>query len=100
MSEEKKEQPKPAEQQEGKASEKKPEAKPKVEAKAEAKAEEKPKESKEGVEKKGKKVSRMALSEVEAGLKVVQEKMGGFQSNFAQHLLARKKILTESSKRP
>lgn len=57
---------------------------------AEEKKEEKPKEHHE---KKRKKISRMKLQEVETELKVLQEKMGGFQSNFAQHLLARKKEL-------
>lgn len=97
---EKEEQPKPTEPEE-KAAEQKPEAKPKaepkVEAKAETKTEEKPKENVS--EKKRIKVSRMTLQEVEKELKVVQEKMGGFQSHFAQDLLARKKVLTESSKR-
>jgi len=36
----------------------------------------------------------MMLSEVEAQLKVVEEKMGGFTSKYAQHLLRRKEILT------
>ena len=44
--------------------------------------------------KKQRKVTRMTLEEVEKKLKSVQEKMGGFHSNFAQHLLARKKELT------
>ena len=98
---EKEEQQKTAEGQE-KAPEKKPaEVKPKAEAKAEAKpeakAESKPAEG--APEKKGKKISRMTLQEVEAELKTVQEKMGGFQSHFAQDLLARKKVLAESPKR-
>ena len=41
----------------------------------------------------GKKISQMTLQEVEAGLKMAQEKMGGFQSDFARDLLARKKEL-------
>lgn len=49
-----------------------------------------------GQEKKGKKISRMTLAEVEAQLKIAKEKMGAFQSSFAQHLLARKKELTKS----
>ena len=94
---EKEEQQKPAEEQE-KAAEKKPEAKPKAEAKpAEAKAESKPAES--APKKKRRKISQMALQEIESELKVAQEKMGGFQSHFAQDLLARKKVLAESSKR-
>ena len=48
-------------------------------------------------EKKRRKISRMNLSEVEAKLKTVKEKMGDFQSNFARHLLARKSELIESS---
>lgn len=47
-------------------------------------------------EKKRKKISRMTLAEVEAELKIAKEKMGAFQSSFAQHLLARKKELTKS----
>ncbi len=94
---EKEEEQKPAEQQQEKAPEKKPEAKPEVEAKVEAKTEEKPKEG--ASKKKRVKVSRMTLPEVEKELKTVQEKMGGFQSHFAQDLLARKKVLAESSKR-
>jgi hypothetical protein len=41
----------------------------------------------------GKKISQMTLQEVEAELKIVKEKMGGFQSAHARHLLARKKEL-------
>ncbi|MBI4395355.1 MAG: hypothetical protein HY583_04050, partial [Candidatus Omnitrophica bacterium] len=44
--------------------------------------------------KKLKKVARMTLAEVETEIKSVKEKMGGFQSNFARHLLARKKELS------
>ena len=76
---------------EEKVSEKKIEEKPKTEAKAEHKE---TGASKETGKKKRKKISRMALPEVEAELKVLKEKMGGFQSAFAQHLLARKKVLT------
>lgn len=86
----------PPEKQESKAQA------PAPEKKAESKAEEKPKEQaekKEHAEKKGKKISRMTLPEVEAGLKGVKEKMGGFESNFAQHLLARKKDLTQPAAR-
>ena len=84
----------------------KPEVKPEesVKAKPEPPAAEKkakneapkPKAAEGAREKKGKKISRMKLSEVEQKLKVVQEKMGGFQSGFAHHLLARKKQLTQS----
>ncbi len=49
-------------------------------------------------ESKRKKISRMKLEEVEAEIKIVKEKMGGFQSSFAQHLLARKNQLAESAK--
>ena len=47
-------------------------------------------------EKKRKKISRMALTEVEAQLKSTKEKMGEFQSAFARHLLARKSELIEN----
>ena len=57
---------------------------------ASEKTSEKPKEH---LEKKTKKISRMTLVEVEKELRAVQEKMGGFDSRFAQHLLARKKEL-------
>ncbi len=101
MAEEKEEQQKPVEAEQEKAAEKKPEAKPKteekVEAKAEAKAESKPAEA--APEKKRRKISGMTLKEVEAELKITQEKMGGFQSHFAKDLLARKKVLAESPKR-
>ena len=81
--------------------------KPKAQAsekKAEPKAEEKPQEKtkekpEEHPEKKGKKISRMTLAEVDAELKGVQEKMGGFESNFARHLLARKKELSHPTAR-
>ncbi len=46
-------------------------------------------------EKKGKKISRMTLAEVEEEIKTVKEKMGGFQSAFARNLLARQKELKE-----
>ena len=58
--------------------------------KEKAEAAEKPKEPHA---KKRKKISRMSLAEVEAELKQAQEKMGGFGSDFARHLLARKKEL-------
>ena len=93
---EKEEQKEPAEEQK-KIAEKKSEATPKAEAKTEAKEEAKA-EAKpaEGIsKKKRRKISQMALQEVEAELKVVKEKMGGFQSHFAQDLLARKKELTK-----
>ena len=40
------------------------------------------------------KVNCLTLAEVEAQLKVVKEKMGGFQSRYAEELLLRKKELT------
>jgi len=101
MAEEKEEQQKPAEVQQEKAAEKNPEAKPKAEEKVEAKTEAKtePKPAESAPEKKRRKIAQMTLQEVEAELKITQEKMGGFQSHFAQDLLARKKALAESSKR-
>jgi hypothetical protein len=39
----------------------------------------------------------MTLTEIEAKLKDVEEKMGGFSSKYAQHLLQRKKILTSKN---
>ena len=56
---------------------------------------EKPKEEApaEGSKNRGKKVSQMTLQEVEAGLKMAQEKMGGFQSGFARNLLTRRDSL-------
>ena len=41
-----------------------------------------------------KKINRLTLDEVEKELKVVKEKMGGFGSHYADHLLLRKKELT------
>ncbi|OGW85284.1 MAG: hypothetical protein A3C35_04975 [Omnitrophica bacterium RIFCSPHIGHO2_02_FULL_46_11] len=97
---EEKEKPKaePSEKQESKAPASEKPAEPKAAAPAK---EEKPKaqEKPEPAEKKGKKISRMTLAEVEVELKGVQEKMGGFESNFAQHLLARKKELSQPTAR-
>ncbi len=45
---------------------------------------------------KRKKLSCLSLSEVEAALKSAQEKMGGFHSQYVQHLLLRKKALTSN----
>lgn len=42
------------------------------------------------------KVNCLTLAEVETELKVVKEKMGGFQSRYAEELLLRKKELTSS----
>ena len=76
--------------------EKKVQAKPASElAKEEKKSEAKPAEAPKGEGgEKLRKVSRMTLAEVETELKAVKEKMGGFQSSFARHLLARKSELT------
>ena len=65
------------------------------EKKEKAVAPEKPAEESKGGEKL-KKISGMTLAEVEAALKIAKEKMGGFQSQFARTLLARKKELTRS----
>lgn len=61
------------------------------------KAEEAPKEA-ASPEQKGKKISRMKLPEVESELKEVKEKMGGFYSSHARHLLARRKELARSGR--
>ncbi|MBI1977421.1 MAG: hypothetical protein HYS55_01560 [Candidatus Omnitrophica bacterium] len=71
----------------------------KAKEKPQEKSQEKPVESKPAEESKSKttkkrrKVSGMTLAEVESELKTVKEKMGAYQSAFAQHLLARKKEL-------
>jgi hypothetical protein len=44
--------------------------------------------------KKNKKIKRLSLAEIEAKLQEVQQQMGGLQSKYAQHLLARKAVLT------
>ncbi|MBI4367886.1 MAG: hypothetical protein HY588_00670 [Candidatus Omnitrophica bacterium] len=86
---------------EEKEQDKPPQDKPQEETKAPAKAEKQ--QEKEKPEpppaqapkaKQRKKVTRMTLEEIEKDLKSVQEKMGGFRSDFARHLLARKKELT------
>ena len=46
-------------------------------------------------EKKNKKINRMKLEEIEKHLKDLQEKGGGWNSLYAQHLLERKKELDE-----
>lgn len=43
---------------------------------------------------KRKKISQMTLAEVEKGIKLAQEKMGGLRSSFARALLARKQELS------
>ena len=48
-----------------------------------------------GTEKKHiRKVSAMSLKEIDAKLKEIEEKMGGFQSGYARQLLAKKAELT------
>jgi hypothetical protein len=46
-----------------------------------------------------KKINKMNLEEIEAQLQVVKEKMGGFDSLYAQHLLRRREILLAKSKK-
>ena len=41
------------------------------------------------------KISRMTLETVEKALREAKEKMGGFNSRYAQHLLARKQVLSQ-----
>jgi len=41
----------------------------------------------------------MTLAEIEEKLKDVKEKMGGYDSKYAQHLLRRKETLTEKEKK-
>ena len=55
-----------------------------------------PKTEQDGQKSKNKKVSRMTFLEVEQGLKKAMQEMGGHQSNFARHLLARKKAFSNS----
>ena len=50
-------------------------------------------------EKKEKKINKMSLEEIEAQLQIVKEKMGGFDSIYAQHLLRRREILLSKSKK-
>ncbi len=64
--------------------ENKPEAKPETQGAGEAKAKEK-------------KISKMSLAEVDQKLKAIEKEMGGFQSDFARHLLARKRALSASA---
>jgi tetrahydromethanopterin S-methyltransferase subunit G len=45
---------------------------------------------------KKKKINKMTLEEIEEALKKVQEHMKNFNSKYAQHLLKRKKELTEA----
>ncbi len=46
-----------------------------------------------------KKINKMSLEEIEAQLQMVKEKMGGFDSLYAQHLLRRREILLSKSKK-
>jgi len=57
---------------------------------------EKPEEKTSQEPPKKKKVNQMTLAEIEAQLKMVQERMGGFQSKYAQHLLRRKNYLVSN----
>jgi len=50
-------------------------------------------------QKKKKKINKMTLEEIEAQLQIVKEKMGGFDSLYAQHLLRRREILLSKSKK-
>jgi len=50
-------------------------------------------------QKKKKKINKMSLEEIEAQLQMVKEKMGGFDSLYAQHLLRRREILLSKSKK-
>ena len=95
----------------------KPAAEKKSEEKAQAKAaapdekkEKSAKEDKEGKskeqkppaeqKKRGKKISRMTLTEIESALEKVKGSMRGLNSSFARHLLDRKKQLAEVSRPP
>lgn len=54
-----------------------------------------PEAAAEGTEKKHiRKISAMTLKEIDTRLKEIEEKMGGFQSGYAQQLLAKKAELT------
>ena len=50
--------------------------------------------------KRGKKISRMTLTEIESALEKVKGSMRGLNSSFARHLLDRKKQLAEVSRPP
>ena len=64
------------------AKEEKKEEAPKAQAPAEGSAE------------KRKKINCLTITEIESELKIVKEKMGGFNSRHAQELLLRKKALS------
>ena len=62
------------------------------------KVEKKPKEEKPELEvtprpSKPKKINQMTLAEIEEKLKEVEEKMGGWDSKYAQQLIQRKNLL-------
>lgn len=44
--------------------------------------------------KKHKKINKLTLAEIEAQLEEIKKAQGGWHSKYAQHLLARKKVLT------
>jgi len=70
-------------------------ADPKEPKKDEEKASEDKKEKTESpTVKKKKKINKMTLAEIETKLKEVEDKMGGLNSKYAQHLIQRKKSLT------
>ena len=94
-------------QVEGKAEE--PQQEEKEAKQASKKATGKETQAEEAAEKKGKtaekekkirKISRMTLAEVEKKLKAAEESMGNLQSDYARHLLKRKKELTQTSSKP
>jgi len=66
------------------------EKKPEVEKKPQA-----PQQAPEAAQKKNKKIGQMTLKEVEEKLNSIKEKMGGFDSRYAQELLKRKSALTK-----
>ena len=72
----------------------KPEESKKAEAPAEGEARHGRPAAAEKAGEKRKKINCLTLVEVENELKTVTEKMGGFQSRYAQDLLLRKKELT------
>lgn len=82
------------EQKQVKEEEKKPALQEEVETKEEAPKPEAEKPPEQPLSKKKKKINKMSLEEIEVQLQIVKEKMGGFDSIYAQHLLRRKEILT------
>lgn len=77
---------------EEKKSEQQKEQKPEAAAKPEA-PQQAPQQAPEAAQKKNKKIGQMSLKEVEEKLNFVKEKMGGFDSRYAQELLKRKAAL-------